>query len=118
MEGVTFSLRDCVEVFREMGININDMMACGGGGKSELWRSMLADTYNCEVKTLTSEEGPALGAAILALVGAGVYDSVQQACSAVVSIGNTQKPNADDLDKYEQMYEKYKKLYPATKVVF
>ena len=79
---------------------------------------MLADTYNCEVKTVESEEGPALGVAILALVGAGVYDNVQQACSAVISIGNIQKPNEDNLDKYEQMYEKYKKLYPATKVVF
>lgn len=112
MEGVTFSLRDCVEVFREMGININDMMACGGGGKSELWRSMLADTYNCEVKTLTSEEGPALGVAILALVGAGVYSTVNEACSNVVSVGSVQGPNADNISKYEKIYQDYKKLYP------
>lgn len=52
MEGVSYSLRDCVEVFREMDINVSDMMACGGGGSSPLWRSMLADLYNCPVKQL------------------------------------------------------------------
>lgn len=88
------------------------MMACGGGGKSELWRSMLADTYNCEVKTLTSEEGPALGVAILALVGAGVYSTVNEACSNVVSVGSVQGPNADNISKYEKIYQDYKKLYP------
>ena len=63
MEGVSYSLRDCVEVFREMDINVSDMMACGGGGSSPLWRSMLADLYNCPVKTASSKEGPALGVA-------------------------------------------------------
>ena len=70
LEGVSYSLRDCVEVFREMNINVSDMMACGGGGSSPLWRSMLADLYNCPVKTAASKEGPALGAALLALTGA------------------------------------------------
>lgn len=113
MEGVTYSLRDCVEVFREMGINVSDMMACGGGGKSKLWRSMLADTYNCEVKTVESEEGPALGVAILALVGAGVYASVPEACKQVVREGSSQKPNGDNIPKYEDVYKKYVSLYPA-----
>lgn len=113
MEGVTYSLRDCVEVFREMGIEVNDMMACGGGGKSKLWRSMLADTYNCEVKTIESEEGPALGVAILALVGAGVYPSVQEACKQLIRLGSLQKPNPDNISQYEKMYQKYIKLYPA-----
>lgn len=113
MEGVTYSLRDCVEVFREIGIEVTDMMACGGGGKSELWRSMLADTYNCEVKTVESEEGPALGVAILALVGAGVYSSVPEACEAVVRLGSTQKPIDENIPKYEEIYQKYIKLYPS-----
>ena len=58
---------------REMNINVSDMMACGGGGTSPLWRQMLADTYNCAVRTVVSKEGPALGVAILAGVGAGLY---------------------------------------------
>lgn len=115
MEGVTYSLRDCVEVFREMGVEINDMMACGGGAKSALWRSMLADTYNCKVKTLKSEEGPALGVAILALVGAGIYETVQEACNKVVNVGKVQEPISENIPKYQETYEKYVKLYLALK---
>jgi hypothetical protein len=66
MEGVSYSLRDCVEVMREMNINVSDMMACGGGGTSPLWRQMLADLYECPVKTTQNKEGPALGVALLA----------------------------------------------------
>lgn len=76
---------------------------------------MLADTYNCEVKTVESEEGPALGVAILALVGAGIYSSVPEACSAVVRPGSIQKPNENSIPKYEEMYQKYIKLYPSLK---
>ena len=70
MEGVSYSLRDCVEVFKQMSISVSDMMACGGGGTSPLWRQMLADLYACPVKTAASKEGPALGVALLASVGA------------------------------------------------
>ena len=84
MEGVTYSLRDCVEVFREMNVNVSDMMACGGGGSSALWREILSDVYNCSVKTVKSKEGPALGAAILASVGSGIYSSVTEACGEIV----------------------------------
>ena len=115
MEGVAYSLRDCVEIFREMGISVSDMAACGGGGSSALWRSMLADLYGCGVKTVTSKEGPALGAAILASVGAGVYSSVEQACDAVVHSKDTTSPDAERAKVYEQYYQLYRSLYPALK---
>ena len=115
MEGVAYSLRDCVEIFREMGISVSDMAACGGGGSSALWRSMLADLYGCGVKTVTSKEGPALGAAILAAVGAGVYSSVEQACDAVVHSKDTTSPDAERAKIYEQYYQLYRSLYPALK---
>ena len=73
MEGVTYSQRDSVEILRGMGVELSEMLACGGGGTSPLWRQMLADTYNCPVKTVQSKEGPALGVAILAGVGVGLY---------------------------------------------
>lgn len=63
MEGVTYSQRDSVEVLKTMGVSIDGMLACGGGGSSKLWRQMLADTYNCAVRTVVSKEGPALGVA-------------------------------------------------------
>ena len=118
MEGVAYSLRDCVEVFREMGLDITDMAACGGGAVSALWRSMLADLYGCEVKTLSSKEGPALGAAILAAVGAGIYSSVPQACGAIVKQDKLCRPDAQRAQLYEQYYRLYRKLYPSLKAGF
>ena len=86
MEGVSYSLSDCNDILTEMGISINEMMTCGGGGTSMLWRQMLSDMYNCSVKTVDSKEGPALGAAILAGVGAGIYPSVEEACRKIIKI--------------------------------
>ncbi len=113
LEGVTYSLRDCVEVFREMGIEVDDMMACGGGGTSPLWRSMLADLYQCPVKTLASKEGPALGVAILASVGAGIYSSVPEACQAIIKPDKTQQPIPENVPLYEAYYQLYREIYPA-----
>ena len=62
MEGISFSQWECVEVFREMGVPIEDMMICGGGGRSPFWRQMLADMYGCSVSTVQSDQGGALGA--------------------------------------------------------
>ncbi len=115
LEGVSYSLRDCVEVFREMDINVSDMMACGGGGTSPLWRSMLADLYNCPVKTVESKEGPALGVALLATVGAGIYSSVPEACKAVIKTDKTQEPIAENVPEYEKYYQLYREIYPALK---
>ena len=75
MEGVSYSLSDCNDILREMGIGVEEMMACGGGGKSPVWRQMLSDMYGCTVKTVRQTEGPALGVAILAGVGCGLYES-------------------------------------------
>ena len=118
MEGVAYSLRDCVEVFREMNVSVNDMMACGGGGSSPLWRSMLADLYSCDVKTAASKEGPALGVAILACVGAGIYTCVQEACSAIVRTDKVQSPDAGNVPEYEKYYQLYREIYPALKNSF
>jgi xylulokinase len=118
MEGVTFSMRDCVEVMRAMRIEVSDMMACGGGGASPLWRQMLADLYACPVKTTLNKEGAALGAALLAATGAGLYSSVPEACKAVIKPERVQEPIAENSEKYERVYELYKKLYPRFKNSF
>lgn len=88
-----------------MCIDISDMAACGGGGISQLWRSMLADIYGCNVNTIDSKEGAALGSAILAMVACGIYASVTDACKAVVRTDKVQYPNK----KYEKYYSIYKK---------
>ncbi len=115
MEGVAYSQRDSVEVLRSMGVTIKDMLACGGGGTSSLWRQMLADVYGCPVKTVTSKEGPALGVAILAGVGTGVYSSVQEGCASVIKTNPPQNPLAENSLAYEKYYGLYKKLYPSLK---
>lgn len=115
MEGVTFSQRDSVEVLREMGVNISEMLACGGGGSSPLWRQMLADSFGCPIKTASSKEGPALGVAILAGVGAGVFKSVEEGCAAVVKTNGAQNPIAGNVPRYEKFYRLYRALYPALK---
>ncbi|MFA6937547.1 MAG: xylulokinase [Treponema sp.] len=115
MEGVTYSQRDSVEVLRSMGVQIKDMLACGGGGSSPLWRQMLADVYGCPVKTVVSKEGPALGVAILAGTGVGIYKSVQEGCRAVIRTNPPQNPIPENSVQYEKYYKIYDELYPALK---
>ena len=118
MEGVSYSLRDCVEVFKQMNVSVSDMMACGGGGTSAIWRQMLADLYGCPVKTASSKEGPALGVALLAGVGVGLNSSVPQACEAVIKTDKIQNPIPDNTPKYEKCYKLYTEIYPALKESF
>lgn len=115
MEGVTFSLRDCAEILRGMGVQSDVILACGGGGSSAFWRQMMADILGCPVATTISKEGPALGVAILAGVGAGLYPSVPEACRKIVGVNASQAPVAEHVAEYDKFYEIYRGLYPALK---
>ena len=115
MEGVSYSLKDCNDILKEMGVQVEEMMACGGGGKSPIWRQMLADMYGCKVKTVTAKEGPALGVAILAGVGAGIYESVEVACDKVLHIDKECAPKKETSEIYREYHKIYKNLYPALK---
>ena len=118
MEGVSFSLNDCLGILAEMGVAPETMLACGGGGKSPLWRQMLADVMNCPVATTVNTEGPALGVAILASVGAGLYPSVQEACRQMIKVNPAQDPIAENVPKYAKVYAVYQQLYTANKDLF
>jgi len=118
MEGVTFSLKDCLCVLEEMGIVPAEMLACGGGGSSPLWRQMLADVFGCPVKTLASRESAALGVAILAGVGTGLYASVQEACDNMIQENKAQLPDAAASELYARGYALYRELYPALRTHF
>lgn len=115
MEGVTYSLLDCMSILREMGVTVTQVMACGGGGRSPLWRSMLSDMFGCDVTTAASKEGPALGVALLAGVGTGAYSSVSQACDAVIKTDKRQQPDQELTKIYVGYYELYKQLYNSLK---
>ena len=114
-EGVAFSQLECVEVFREMGVPVGDMMLTGGGAKSPLWRQMLADLYGCPVSIPASGEGAALGAAILAGVGTGVYSSLPEACKELIGKGETVMPDGKRGEEYMPFFALYKQLYLSLK---
>ena len=98
-----------------MGVSVTRMMACGGGGKSPNWRRMLADLYGCTVKTVEQEEGPALGAAILAGVGCGIYPSVEQACDRLIREKSSTEPVKDEVKIYAKYHKVYQDLYQSLK---
>jgi xylulokinase len=118
MEGVAFSQLECVEVFREMGVPVGDMMITGGGAKSRLWREMLSDLYGCPVSVPASDEGAALGAAILAGVGTGVYTSLEEACGRLIGKGDVTMPDEARGKLYAPYFELYKHLYQSLKADF
>lgn len=118
MEGVVYSLKDCMGILTSMGVRFNEMLACGGGGKSRLWRQMLADSYECPVATLKSNEGPALGVAILAGVGVGLYPSVEEACEKLIKINDPIYPIPDNTEKMKKSYKIYQNLYIKLKETF
>ncbi len=113
LEGVTFGLRDSLKVIREAGITVNQATLVGGGAKSPLWQKLVANILNIEVGILNSEEGPALGSAILAAVGDGLYPDVETACQAIVKVKATIKPDPAIAKKYDRLYELYRQSYPA-----
>lgn len=115
MEGVSYSLCDCNEILKEMGVEVTQMMACGGGGKSPVWRQMLADLYNCTVKTVEMDEGPALGAAILAGVGCGIYPDVETACSRIIREKSSTEPVKEEAEVYAGYHRIYQNLYRSLK---
>ena len=118
MEGVSYSLKDCMEIIRGMGIDASEVRASGGGGKSRLWRQMQADMFGCDINTINASEGPALGVALLAGVGAGIYSSVPEACDTAIKVENTTKPIGENEAAYAKYYPVYKEIYTSLKDTF
>ena len=118
MEGVAFALKDCVEIAQNGALTISSTKICGGGAKSKVWKTIIANVFGVPVYTLAVEEGPAYGAAILAMVGSNEYPSIEDAVNSVVSIKEKITPNKELIDLYKDKYLKFKKLYPALKDVF
>jgi len=113
LEGVSYGLRDSLEILRGLGLPIRQVRASGGGARSDLWRQIQADVFGCELVTINVDEGPAFGAALLAGVGAGVYPSVPEACRRTITVTQRTEPNPDTAQVYERYYQVYRKLYPA-----
>ena len=117
-EGVSFAIRDSFEVAKALGVDIKSSKVCGGGAKSPLWRKILANILNIELEIIESEEGPALGGAMLAAVGCGVYASVEEAAEKIVKVVDRVTPDPELAAKYEARYRQFAKIYPAMKELF
>lgn len=115
LEGVMYSQKHCLEILNSMGVIPSEMLACGGGAKSPMWRQMMADVYECPVLTIDKQEGPALGAAILAGVGTGVYSNIDEACQKMIHSNTIQEADKQSSEKYNKAYQIYKALYPSLK---
>lgn len=115
MEGVTFSLRDTIEICREKGMQVTEVRAAGGGAKSALWRQIQADIYNANVITTNMEESGCAAGAIMAAVGTGYFKNIKEGCDAILRIRNITEPIAENVKIYDEYYETYRNLYPALK---
>lgn len=113
MEGVAFSLRDSLEIFLELGAVVDSVRLGGGGAKSALWRQIQADAYKLPCEIIEADEGAAFGAAILAGVGAGHWQSVDEACAASIKVAEKTIPNGDSSDSLDRNYAAYRLLYAA-----
>lgn len=118
LEGVAFGLRDSLEVARSLGIPIRRTKICGGGAKSQLWKKIIANVLNLNVDVAECEEGPGYGGAMLAAVGCGEYENVQEAAEKMVKVIDTIEPEVELAAKYEEKYKKFRQIYPAVKGLF
>ncbi len=118
LEGITFGMRDQIEIMRAGGLKITEVRAGGGGAVSTWWRQLQADIYDANVTTINTQEGAAYGVAILAAVGTGVFKSVPEACEAFIRITDTREPNAAHRKTYDAAYGQYHRLYPALRGEF
>ena len=118
LEGVAFAIRDSFEIAKSLGIQIERTKICGGGAKSPLWRRIIANVLNIKVDRIASEEGPALGGAMLAAVADETFTSVEDAAGKIVRIIETIDPEPELASKYEKQYQKFAKIYPEVKKLY
>ncbi|MDY7040870.1 MAG: FGGY-family carbohydrate kinase, partial [Chloroflexota bacterium] len=118
LEGVSYGLRDSLELMKDLGLGIRQIRASGGGARSDLWRQILADVFDTELVVINVTEGAAYGAALLAGVGSGVYDDVAEACRQTVEVVRRTEPVGENAALYAEFYPVYRALYGVLKNSF
>ena len=118
LEGVAFAIRDSFEVAKSLGISIPRSGICGGGAKSALWQTILANVLGIPLDTMVTEQGPGYGAAMLAMVACGRFASVRAAADALVRVRSTVEPDPELTARYEKRYAQFRQIYPACKALF
>lgn len=115
MEGITFSLNECIEIFREHGKVVDSVISIGGGAKNPTWLQMQADIFQADVIQLSSEQGPGMGAAMLAAYGCGWFPSLEDCADVFIQPAKIYHPIREHADKYKKLFQLYKKVYGQTK---
>jgi xylulokinase len=118
LEGATYAMRDSLELIREMGAPIEQIRVSGGGARNALWKQIQADIYGLDVHTLNSTEGPAFGVALLAMVGAGVFASVPEACDATIRLAERTAVDPKAKEFYDRGFALYRQLYQDLRASF
>ena len=118
LEGVAYGLNDSLQIIRELGIPVDQVRVTGGGAKSRLWRSILADVFGTLINSSRSSEGPAFGAAVLAAVGSGEFSSVYSACRELSETTETNQPNPENVKRYREGHSTFQGLYADLKERF
>lgn len=113
LEGVSFAMRDIFEAVKSQGITPARAMICGGGARSALWRRMIANILNLPLDVPACEEGPSMGAAMLAMVANGEYANVEEAARKLVKVRQSEEPEPELVQKYDEKYRQFRLLYPA-----
>ena len=118
LEGVAFSLMDCLQLIKNLGTPIKEIRVIGGGARSTLWRQIIASIFGQELLTLTATEGAPFGAALLASVGTGIYKNVAAACSNTIKVELRTKPIRENIEIYRDAYELYRQMYGILKETY
>lgn len=118
LEGVAFAIKDSFEIAKSQGIHIKTSKICGGGAKSKLWKQIMANVLNIDIEVPQIEEGPGYGAAILASVGCGQFENVEEACTKLLHVKDVIHPDKESAKNYEERYQYFKKMYPMLRPLY
>jgi len=118
IEGVSFGLKDSVEIMKQCHIKIDKFYLSGGGARSKFWFQLLADLLQARIFRLKVDEGPAFGAALLAMVGTGRFPDVRSAAQQTLKLKDSFEPNPESAARFQELYQFWKKLYPQTAELF
>jgi xylulokinase len=117
LEGVAFSLKDCITVIDELGIKFNDVKIIGGGSKSPLWRQIVSDVIGLELIKNQIDDS-SFGSAMLAGIAVGVFSSYEDAAQRCIEVQSIVKPDNHNNKKYEKYFELYKEIQSALAPIY
>lgn len=115
MESVAFEVKMNIQVFKELNFEPKELRVTGGGARSKLWNSIMADIIGIPTFKPELEEATALGAAILAASGAGIFPDIAKAANNICKISDKWYPNKENNQIYDSMFDFYKNLYNSIK---